>query len=217
MALVGPLPLTLPFTPGLEPYPVVRFYLTTSPAGDPSPVWVDRTAFMRSYATSRGKSNELDAFDAGTATVELDDRTRIFDPTVTAAIKPFNRGWLFEDFRGTVRDLFKGYAESYVHSYDSSGIVDSVATVRFTDEFKVLTLGALPTTSPPRDTYGELVQADIPDGYWPMTDDPATLVQTPAPPTPGEIADPSPPAPPSSAPVPGKLYGRFWGHFPPLP
>jgi hypothetical protein len=42
------------------------------------------TSYVRSVTTSRGKSRELDRFDAGQFSVVLDNRTRLFDPTNNA-------------------------------------------------------------------------------------------------------------------------------------
>ena len=49
-----------------------------------SPTWTDVTTYVRQVNTRRGRNDDWQNFDTGTATVLLDNRTRIFDPTYTA-------------------------------------------------------------------------------------------------------------------------------------
>jgi hypothetical protein len=44
------------------------------------PVWEDITSFVKSVSVSRGKDELLDGFSAGSASIELDNRDRRFDP-----------------------------------------------------------------------------------------------------------------------------------------
>lgn len=173
------LPVTLQFTPGQGTLPIVRCYFSTDDvSADASPLgvhWTDITSKMRSYQTSRGRNTELEDFDGSTASVVLDNRDRSFDPIAQATIRPMNRIWLFEEFSGEKHDLFKGYVDSWGQGWDQSGIVDAVATVTATDETKVLNLGALPVTNPPRETYQDVVTFDEPSGYWHMGDDPTGM------------------------------------------
>ena len=46
--------------------------------------WTDITEHVREVSTSRGRSNELDTYSAGSCQVLLDNRTRLFDPENTA-------------------------------------------------------------------------------------------------------------------------------------
>jgi len=157
--------------PGQDFLPIVRFLLSTDDLSVNNPTYTDYYTRLRSYEVSRGRGSELDDFDAGSATVVVDDRDRTFDPNVNALIRPLNRGWLYVEWSGEVHDLFKGYATSYIESWDQSGIVDAVTTITFADEFLVLAANALSVTSPPRDTYGDLVLSDNPVGYWNFNED----------------------------------------------
>jgi hypothetical protein len=58
--------------------------LTTLPAD--TAVWEDETASLRGFSIRRGRQHELDKFDAGIATFELDNRDRRFDPTFSGEI-----------------------------------------------------------------------------------------------------------------------------------
>lgn len=42
--------------------------------------FIDVTSYVRSVSTNRGRSRQLDDYRAGSATIVLDNRTRIFDP-----------------------------------------------------------------------------------------------------------------------------------------
>jgi hypothetical protein len=144
-----------------------------------TPFWNDATSKVRAFSTSRGRDSELQEIDAGTATVELDNRTRTFDPVSNSAIKPMNKWWLRSQFAGETQDLFMGYAERYDQTWPAK-VGDAVAVVHCADEFKVLARENLPVMDPPRDTYGEVVNFDNPTGHWPMDDDQIDRLARPA-------------------------------------
>ena len=125
---------------------------------------MNATDYLRGFQTSRGRATELARVDAGTATITLDNRTRLFDPAATSGIRPMNRWRILEQFSGEP-DVFNGYAESYTQVWPDK-LVDAVTVVSCVDEFKVLALDRLPTMNPPRDTYADLVAFDKPYGYW---------------------------------------------------
>ena len=51
----------------------------------PVPTWVEvANSKLRSFSVSRGRGSELEEFAAGSATVELDNRDRAYDPNVNA-------------------------------------------------------------------------------------------------------------------------------------
>lgn len=176
MATTGP-KLTIPFTintdkiVGQGEKPEVWVLYSTSDAGDHLPTWTGLTDIqVRSWEVNRGRESELSQVDAGTATITVDNRDRLFDPTSNTIIRPMNRWWIRSQFSGITEDLFKGYAESYDQQFPDWGGSDAVTVVSCVDEMKVLARDALPTTDPPRDSYRDLVMADQPSGYWPMDD-----------------------------------------------
>lgn len=184
MANVGT-KLTIPFVVGAGQIvgqgnaPELWAIYTTDDATITSPVWIDATPKVRPFVTSRGRDTELQSVDAGSASITLDNRNRTFDPNVNALIRPLNRWWLREQFAGETHDMFKGYAESYHNQWPNGGWSDAECVVSCADEFKILSLDALPTTSPPRDSYPELVAYDNPEGYWRLNQDPAIQIQPP--------------------------------------
>lgn len=136
-----------------------------------TPSWIDITTDVRSAECNHGRDSSLSEFDAGTATIVLDNRDRAYDPLNNSAIKPMNRVWLVEEFSGERHDLFKGYVTSWGQAWPGTGSSDAEATASCQDEFLVLSQAALPTTSPPRESYAALIASDNPDGYWEMSED----------------------------------------------
>ena len=152
--------------PGQGSIPLIRCYVATTDPSLPVPSWTDASGRLRAYSVTRGRSSELDEFDAGTATAVLDNRDRAFDPVINSAVRPMNQVWLYEEWSGERQDLFHGYVESWQQNWDPSGIVDATATLQAVDEFKILSLGALPATDPARASYNDLIQYDSPASYW---------------------------------------------------
>lgn len=132
--------------PGQGDLPIVRCYHSTDDFSVSTPAYVDRTSKMRSWSISRGRQNELSDFDAGAASVVLDNRDRTFDPNINAAVRPKNRIWLFSEWSGEVHSLFRGYAESFAQAWDKSGIVDATTTISASDETRVLSGNVLPAS-----------------------------------------------------------------------
>lgn len=180
---------------GTQPYVRCRFSFDTF--DDPTPSWSEVTnSDFRSFSTSRGRDNEQSQFDAGSASVVLDNRDRAYDPNFNASILPMNRIWLYEEFSGEVHDLFKGYVESWIQGWPGGGWSDAVVTASAVDEFKILNLQTVPATSPPRASYEDLLSSDQPTGYWRLNEDPSRLVQEAI-----SATDPNPPPP---------FWGRWW-------
>lgn len=140
---------------------------STDDLAETTPAWLDATSTVRAVTTSRGRSTELDLVDAGSANIMLSNLGGDYDPP-EPPLRPLNRWWVREQFAGVTQDIFKGYAESYDYNWPGAGGADAVVTVVCTDEFKILARDRLPTTDPPRDTYGDLVMFDGPAGYWPL-------------------------------------------------
>lgn len=149
--------------------PILQVLYSFDDASDPTPSWsYVADADVRSFSVSRGRESELQEFDAGSATIVVDNRDRAFDPAVNSSVRPMNRWWLREQFSGETHDLFMGYAESYNQQWPDGGWSNAIVEVAAVDEFKVLALDALPTTSPPRDSYADVVASDLPTGYYNM-------------------------------------------------
>ena len=158
----------------------MRARYSTDDVSVATPTWTEvPNSKFRDFTISSGRDSELSEFDAGTATITVDNRDRTFDPNNNALIRPLNRWWLYSEFSGEVHTRFKGYAESYALSYPGWGGSDAEVQVNCSDEFLVLSQGALPTTNPPSESYTALIASDQPDGYWDMSEDSASRTRLP--------------------------------------
>lgn len=165
--------------PGQGDYPEIQVLYSTDDVSDPTPAWqyahhgIGGTEAsnlrLRSYSVSRGRENELQEFDPGTAQVTLTNRDRLFDPNVDSGLRPGLRWWIRINWGGATYDRFKGYAERYLLEWPQSG-KDSTTTIYLVDEIKDLNLARLPVTSPPRDAWPDLVAYELADGYWSFDD-----------------------------------------------
>lgn len=106
--------------------------------------WLDITSYVRSVDISRGRSRELDRFEAGSFSISLNNNTRAFDPTYTSS--PFY-GYVVPRRRIRISSagvvIFTGYAADWNLSYDVSG--ESIATVTGYDAFIFLSNQLAPT------------------------------------------------------------------------
>ena len=105
-------------------------------AGD---VLVDVTDDVRSVSVTRGRSRELERFNAGQASVVLNNRHRWFDPTVGTAVSPYSGSILPRKavvIESGGEQIFAGQVEDWALDYDLSG--DSTATMQAADGFALL-------------------------------------------------------------------------------
>lgn len=111
--------------------------------------WTDVTQYVRELSTSRGRSNELDTYSAGSCQVILDNRTRLFDPENTAGAYYGNLTPLrpirirVTPSGGTIRSIFFGFIDQWPQSYSWPN--EATVTVTATDAFKILNEFRLPS------------------------------------------------------------------------
>lgn len=135
-----------------------------------SPTWTEVTSYVRSVRTSRGRSNELDDFGAGTCTVVLDNRDRRFDPDYASG--PYfgnllpRRQIKVEGFHsGGIYPIYRGLVQSWVQDYPAVGR-DARTTVQATDLFGLLATWDLPETA-----HELAVRALTPLSWWQLDDE----------------------------------------------
>lgn len=137
-----------------------------------SPTWTEVTAYVREVRISRGRQNELDDFQAGTATIVLDNRTRRFDPDYTSGayypnVKVRRQIKVESIFSGTV-GVFRGLVQSWQQSYPLNGR-DATTTLQCADLFSLLATWQLP------DTAHEAVARSLsPTSFWGLDDSDST-------------------------------------------
>lgn len=131
-------------------------------------VLVDVTQYVASVNINRGKSRELDKFNAGNASVTFHNDTRVFDPFYTdgpyyTQILP--RKQVVIESNG-VRQ-FTGYIDDWDLSYDLSG--KSFATINCVDGFMQLAATELETFTNVSEKSGERIVNILnrPEVSWP--------------------------------------------------
>lgn len=140
--------------------------------------WTDVTTYVRGVSINRGRTSELSTYSPGTATVLLDNLTRVFDPSNSAGayygkLLPMKRIRVRAAIGVTSATVFAGYVLGWPISYP--GLTDSVVSVACVDGMRVLEQTNLPASA-----YELAVMADSPSYYWQMQglDDADLLVAT---------------------------------------
>lgn len=126
--------------------------------------WTDESAYVESFTTRRGRSTELDQFQAGTLTVRLNNRTRRFDPDYTSGalygnLKPGRPCRLRYTRSAVTYDVFYGFIDSLPQEWDPPR--NAFATIVAFDALAVLALAPLPQSR-----YVAEVLADSPLAWW---------------------------------------------------
>lgn len=109
--------------------------------------WVDITRFVRSVSTRRGRNRYTDRWQAGQATIVLDNRDRRFDPTNSLSpyviagqtrVEPMRAIRVRALWNDTYYPIFSGFIDSWDIDYQLDANSDSTAVVSATDGFKLL-------------------------------------------------------------------------------
>jgi hypothetical protein len=125
------------------PLPTLACEVAFTTAPGAVPTWTDVTSSLRGFTINRGRQYELGRFEAGTATVRLDNRTRAFDPTYATGpyypnVLPMKKIRLSATYSAVTYRLFTGFVDGWPQSWPGSK--DGVVEVPATDGFKVLSL-----------------------------------------------------------------------------
>jgi len=129
-----------------QPAVVCEIAFTTAPGAVPS--WTAVTNYLLGFTINRGRAHELDQFQAGTATVRLQNHDRRFEPLYASGayypnVVPLRRLRIRATWNSITYDLFHGYIERWQPSYP--GPLDSECEVACVDGFYVLSNAALNT------------------------------------------------------------------------
>lgn len=127
-------------------------HIEWSPTTNPldTPVWVDITEHVRNNAgvtITRGRSSELDEFQAGTATFTLNNRARLFDPSYTAGayygnLKVLRRFRIVVTYATVDYVLFTGFITGWPQTFEPSNR-EATVPVSLVDGFGLLALANL--------------------------------------------------------------------------
>jgi hypothetical protein len=117
----------------------VKGELDNAPFGLAGDILEDVTDDVRSITVRRGRSRELERYQAGAASISLDNTGRKYDPGAGTAITPFGASMRPRKAVQIVSDgiqIFNGVVEDWDLIYSLTG--DHVAAVKVTDGFVFL-------------------------------------------------------------------------------
>jgi hypothetical protein len=115
------------------------------------PTWTDISPWVQSASIRRGRQNELDRFEAGEATVVVDNSDHRFYPyNNSSPYYPYvdvdRRLRISAVYKGITYPLFTGYVNAWPQ--EREGYNDFFGEVTVTDAFKVLSLNLLTMSVP---------------------------------------------------------------------
>ena len=124
--------------------PILRVYVSFDADISKNTIWSEVTKYVRQVSYTRGRVQELNNFDTGTATVVLDDNGGQFDPDNTGSpyypyVTPSRRVWIAAEWDGATYNLFTGYAENWSPIPNEAGL-DRTTVLGVVDVFKLLSL-----------------------------------------------------------------------------
>jgi hypothetical protein len=128
--------------------------------------FIDVTDQVRGFSVSRGKSRELDEFQAGSCTIVLENNSRDFDPTNDGG--PYFGNILpLRPVRITTSSIvqFVGTIDDWDLKFSPSG--DNTATIAATDRQRIIANQALPARTNVVQLSGERVDEILDDINWP--------------------------------------------------
>jgi hypothetical protein len=132
-------------------------------------VWTDISGDVRTQGdTNRGRQHEIDQVQTGGMTVTLDNRLGKYDPWSASSpyagkVLPGRPVRLQATIGGTTYFLFTGVTDVWATQWTAPSY--STVAVSCVDQLAYLSNAILPVQ-----VYEQIVKADTPAGYWPLTD-----------------------------------------------
>ena len=147
----------------------VEIAFANSPYAGVGITWVSVTQWLREVTVRRGRSDEFQDFDTGTATIVLDNRDRRFDPLNTSSpyhpnVQPRKQIKISAVNGLTTYEVFRGYVDGWPVSITDAGF-DSTVTIECYD-----VLGLLAEEELPDDLADSYIRSLAPLHYWPLND-----------------------------------------------
>jgi hypothetical protein len=147
----------------------VEIAFANSPYAGVGITWVSVTQWLREVTVRRGRSDEFQDFDTGTATIVLDNRDRRFDPLNTSSpyhpnVQPRKQIKISAVNGLTTHEMFRGYVDGWPVSITDAGF-DSTVTIECYD-----VLGLLAEEELPDDLADSYIRSLAPLHYWPLND-----------------------------------------------
>jgi hypothetical protein len=157
-------------------YPVPRVYIAFDDGPYVlSPTFTEVTNSVRSMTIDRGRSDDWGTF-SGSATVELNNRERLYDPFYTSGtyygkLVPRRQIYIEGTYGGTTYPIFRGFIDGWPPSWTDAG-GDSTVTLSCYDCMALLAQVQLPA-----DWARSYILSQSPRHYYPC-DDPIIQFQT---------------------------------------
>lgn len=148
-----------------------------SDALNTTPTWTDITAYVRSGSIKYGRSNEFDEYQAGKATLVLNNRDRRFDPFYTSGpyygtLNARRQVRIKTTWNSTTRTMFYGHANGWGVAPDVHG--DSTWTLEAYDGLAYMARYDLPSMlwsmAKRESAYPSYLQS-----WWPLGDTDPTI------------------------------------------
>jgi len=136
---------------GLGPDVVVEIAFNDGPYVA-SPTWTAITTYVREVTIRRGRADDFEQFDTGTAQLVLDNRDRRFDPFYTSGayylkLTPRRQIRIRGTANGTTYDVFRGYVAGWPVTWSEAGY-DSTVTIQAFDALGLMANEVVPTDWP---------------------------------------------------------------------
>ena len=123
---------------------------------DETQTWTDISEYVRSFATRRGRSNELAEFVSGSCEINLSNADNRFNPSQTTyyydsansrtKIQPLKRIRISAIYSSTTYRIFEGYLSSIPVVFTAGG-ADSIVKFTASDAFKIFQSSQLDGTT----------------------------------------------------------------------
>lgn len=130
------------------PYPLSRVYIGFDDGPYVlNPTWTEVTSSVRSMSIDRGRSDDWGTF-SGSATVELNNRARLYDPFYTSGtyygkLLPRRQIKIEATYGGTTYAVFRGFIDGWPPTWTDAG-GDSTVTLSCFDAMQLLAQVQLP-------------------------------------------------------------------------
>jgi hypothetical protein len=156
--------------------PICRIAFATAPFAS-TPTWVDVSSDLMSLSIKRGRMNEMNRIEAGTATVKLLNISGDYWPNNTSSayygnLVPVKRISLQVGYpAASTYDVYTGFIESYNPDFILKPIKAPVMVIQCSDLFKNLNYYSINnTTGYPAELSGARVGRVLDAVTWPSTD-----------------------------------------------
>ena len=129
-----------------------------------NPGWTEITPYVREISIRRGRADDFEQFDTGTAQLVLDNRARTFDPFYTSGpnylkLTPRRQIKIVAQIGGVNYDVFRGYVAGWPVTWAEAGY-DSTVTIQAFDALGLMANEQVPTD------WNEYYISSLAPRYW---------------------------------------------------